>query len=459
MAAFGQAPSPFGAPSTGFSFGGAAASSTPAFGAASAPAFGAPASSTPSLFGASSTPAFGAAASTPAFGTSTFGSSTPAFGASSTPAFGAPATGGLFGAASSAAASSGGAFSFSLPASSQPAAAPAGTGFGSIFSTPAAAPAAGAGIFGQPQQQQQQQQQGAANIFGALSVPGQQQQQQQLSPLAYSSSSHEAVKRELEGIATAYMPGHSSYRFQHIFLNVLDNPAQKVKPAAVVDELSWKQAMRDAGGPDNPDGLWPVAANGFDDLVKRTQAQAEGLAANRARLTELREHAYKQAQRQAGIIARVARAREQHMELSNRLLGVARHVDGLEGRIASFMGLRGELSRGKEANLSRALEAVEAQLSPTSPAGLQRRLDALAAACRLRASSGTLGMGGSSQGGVKLDEASLAQLFAVLKEHVEGLKQLQEVLRRDVLDVEIMRGVRQDSIVPAAMNMAPVELI
>jgi hypothetical protein len=60
----------------------------------------------------------------------------------------------------------------------------------------------------------------------------------------------------------------------------------------------------------------------------------------RARLTELREHAYKQAQRQAAIIARVARAREQHMELSNRLLAVARHVDGLEGRIASFMGLR-----------------------------------------------------------------------------------------------------------------------
>jgi hypothetical protein len=39
-------------------------------------------------------------------------------------------------------------------------------------------------------------------------------------------------------------------------------------------------------------------------------------------------------------------------------------------------------------------------------------------------------MGAGAQGGVKLDEASLAQLFAVLKEHVEGLKQLQEVLRR-----------------------------
>lgn len=52
------------------------------------------------------------------------------------------------------------------------------------------------------------------------------------------------------------------------------------------------------------------------------------------------------------------------------------------------MFCRSDLARGKEAVLSRALEVVEAQLSPTSPAGLQRRLDALAAACRLRAHSG-----------------------------------------------------------------------
>jgi hypothetical protein len=39
-------------------------------------------------------------------------------------------------------------------------------------------------------------------------------------------------------------------------------------------------------------------------------------------------------------------------------------------------------------------------------------------------------MGPGANNGVKLDEASLGQLFAVLKEHVEGLKQLQEVLRR-----------------------------
>lgn len=96
--------------------------------------------------------------------------------------------------------------------------------------------------------------------------------------------------------------------------------------------------------------------------------------------------------------------------------------------LPSLLPCRGELSRGKEAALARALEVVEAQLSPTSPAGLQRRLDALAAACRLRVSSG-VGLAGQGDGG-RLDESSLAQLFNVLKEHMEGLKQLQEVLRR-----------------------------
>jgi len=71
--------------------------------------------------------------------------------------------------------------------------------------------------------------------------------------LAYSSNEHENVKRELEAVATAYMPNHLGFKFQHLFLNVVDNPAQRVKPPQVVDELSWKQALRDAGGPNNPD--------------------------------------------------------------------------------------------------------------------------------------------------------------------------------------------------------------
>lgn len=61
----------------------------------------------------------------------------------------------------------------------------------------------------------------------------------------------------------------------------------------------------------------------------------------RQRLVQLRDVAHKLAQRQATeVAARVAEARTKHVELSNRLLAVARHVDGLEGRLASYMGIR-----------------------------------------------------------------------------------------------------------------------
>lgn len=51
-------------------------------------------------------------------------------------------------------------------------------------------------------------------------------------------------------------------------------------------------------------------------------------------------------------------------------------------------------------------------------------------ACRLRASSG-VGLGGSDASlSIKLDERSMQQLYSVLREHMEGVKQLQDVLRR-----------------------------
>lgn len=43
---------------------------------------------------------------------------------------------------------------------------------------------------------------------------------------------------------------------------------------------------------------------------------------------------------------------------------------------------RVDQSRGKDAHLSAQLEVVEAQLSLTSPSGLQPRMEALKAACR-----------------------------------------------------------------------------
>lgn len=145
----------------------------------------------------------------------------------------------LFGAASSAAASP---FSFTTPqpAHSQP----------SLFG---AAPASTPSLFGQSS---------AAAAGGALA------------PYAGATAAPAAPDmsaiRELESIKDSFVPAPNNprYRFQALLLNVVDNPAARVKPAGV-DELRWRAALQQAGGPDNPDHLWPVQAQGFKDLLAR----------------------------------------------------------------------------------------------------------------------------------------------------------------------------------------------
>lgn len=181
----------------------------------------------------------------------------------------------MFGAASSAAASP---FSFggaSSAAASQPSlfgTAPASTP--SLFG---AAPASTPSLFG------------AASTpaaggfgFGAASAPaggglfGAQQPaaQQAVAPLAFAGAAPAAPDlsaiRELESIKDSYVAGPTNqrYRFQHLLLNVVDNPAARAKPAGV-DELQWREALQRAGGADNPDHLWPVLAHGFKDLLAR----------------------------------------------------------------------------------------------------------------------------------------------------------------------------------------------
>ena len=46
---------------------------------------------------------------------------------------------------------------------------------------------------------------------------------------------------------------------------------------------------------------------------------------------------------------------------------------------------------------------------------------------------------GGAAAATSLDGRSLQQLFAVLKEHAEGVRQLQEVLKRDQLDLQIIK--------------------
>ena len=186
------------------------------------------------------------------FGASSTAAPAPFSFSSSQPAQAAPS---LFGAQPASAPSLFGAQPASTPslfgAAPAPAAATAASPFGSAFGT--AQPAAGGGLFGQPQQQQLQQ---------------------QVAPLAFAGAAPQAPDlsaiRELEGIKDSYVPGAANqrYRFQHLLLNVVDNPAARAKPAGV-DELQWREALQRAGGADNPDHLWPVLAQGFKDLLAR----------------------------------------------------------------------------------------------------------------------------------------------------------------------------------------------
>ncbi len=97
---------------------------------------------------------------------------------------------------------------------------------------------------------------------------------------------------------------------------------------------------------------------------------------------------------------------------------------------------RGDQSRAREAAIGKALDRIEAELSSASAGGIQRRLDALAAAARLRggclggAASGAAVAASREAVGARLDAVSIEQLFGVLQEHAAGLRQLQDLIRR-----------------------------
>lgn len=79
--------------------------------------------------------------------------------------------------------------------------------------------------------------------------------------------------KELESINNACEPSSTQCKFTYLFLNVVDDPAARIKPPNV-DELQWRAALQRAGGLQNPDRLWPVQARGFKDLIARKNAQA-----------------------------------------------------------------------------------------------------------------------------------------------------------------------------------------
>jgi hypothetical protein len=76
----------------------------------------------------------------------------------------------------------------------------------------------------------------------------------QMVPSSFSNAgmSTDAALKEILEIRAAYTSNSPTFKFQHLFLNVVENPAQRVKPANV-DEIRWRQVLAQAGGPNNAD--------------------------------------------------------------------------------------------------------------------------------------------------------------------------------------------------------------
>ena len=70
--------------------------------------------------------------------------------------------------------------------------------------------------------------------------------------IIYGILQADAAVKEISEISAAYTPSSAGFKFQHLFLNVVENPASRVKPSNV-DEIRWRQVLAQAGGPDNPD--------------------------------------------------------------------------------------------------------------------------------------------------------------------------------------------------------------
>lgn len=105
---------------------------------------------------------------------------------------------------------------------------------------PAATTAPTSNFFGQPHQQQ------ATNVFGA---PGQAQLPGLVDP---SGLTQDDAVRSLTRLASAYNPASQDYRFQTLFVSVVERPEQRVKPPSCVDENRWRAALAAVKGPNNP---------------------------------------------------------------------------------------------------------------------------------------------------------------------------------------------------------------
>eukprot|EP00884_Botryococcus_braunii_P011308 jgi/Botrbrau1/20178/Bobra.0173s0076.1 len=376
---FGGTASPFGAaaprpPSTGFSFG-----ATP--------------SPTPTLFGGQS--AFGAPSTSAApafsFGNTTQQAKPSIFGGTN------PTT---FGFGQTASAQSTPAFSFSS--------------FG------AGTAAAQNSIFGTPQQQP------APSPFTGGLPP--------------QPAADLTAVRELEALRDAFYayPGNRLCIFNHFFLNVVENPAARVKPDGV-NELKWREALQRAGGPDNAEQLYPVQANGFKDLLLRKNAQDEAIREHQERVQNAVQLVRQLERKQETVIKdRTEKVERTQRELRSMLLKCIRYIDVLESRFASAIGYYpSDQCKQRVDKISKEISSLESEVSSTGlRETVRRRLEKLQAAIRLR---GGASVASGSIHQVAVSDDDLQKIFEILSETAAAAEKFQAMLDDVGRDVMVLK--------------------
>lgn len=317
-----------------------------------------------------------------------------------------------------------------------------GPAFGSSFAKPASMPGFSFSSAASP----------SPSLFGGAS---QSQPSGQIAPMGFgvAPSSSASVQqapddsaiKELQSINDAFVaaPGNHKYRFQYLFLNVVENESAKQPKPDDVDELQWREAIRKAGGKDNPDNLWPTVANGFQDLIRRKVAQDEAIKEHQDRLGKLESDIETLVVRQNAVLQnKLNEIRWRHSKLCQKLLRFVRYIDALEGRYVSASGNQNIIPHTVTQRLRDQLSQIESALAPGNGGGLRGNADALIAAARLRSGGGG-SMAAHSQNSL-IDPSSLENAFSVLSEYAAVLEKLQEVLKRDIRDVDVLDSLSKE---------------
>lgn len=224
-------------------------------------------------------------------------------------------------------------------------------------------------------------------------------------------------------------PAHAECHFQAALYNKVDtaSAASYTRPAGMQERV-WRTASTD--NPD-PSRLVPVAANWFDDLTLRVDAQNARLDAHKAMLELIAKrlgkvHTAVDTQIEPHLMA----LRRRHRELARRLFNVAVAVELHAARQHAGAGAAVALS-STERERSRRVEALRAELD--DPGKFKARLCDLAD----RAEGTSLAARGGACGDLR-DARAARAVRTVLSEQLEGIKKLHDVCEKAKRDVNIV---------------------